>query len=72
MTNLAQVQYREGAYFPLPEGLDWQRIAASRARWGIDGLHAPLATGPGCIAWGRPLAGDYRVFFDGFGEGAAP
>lgn len=62
--------YREGTYYALPSHLTWERVAEARKRWDIKAMNAPVAMGPGVIAWGRllyPL--DYEVFFEDFGEG---
>lgn len=63
------IQYREGTYYALPSHMTWERVAEARKRWDIEPMNAPVAMGPGVIAWGRllyPL--DYEVFFDDFGE----
>jgi len=53
--------YPQGAVFMLPEPLTWKMVAASRRRWNHDPSHAPLACGPGVVAWGRPLLSNYQI-----------
>lgn len=36
----------------LPEGWTWERVEASRAKWDIAANMVPIATAPGCVAWG--------------------
>jgi hypothetical protein len=36
----------------LPEGWTWDRVEASRAKWGIADNMVPIANGPGVCAWG--------------------
>ncbi|WP_375414659.1 hypothetical protein [uncultured Bradyrhizobium sp.] len=41
------------AEIKLPEGWDWPRVEAQRAKWGISDDMIPLAVVPGaCVAWG--------------------
>lgn len=44
-----------GTFFPFPDGMTCEDMARSRSHWGTDRTHAPLAVGPGVVAWGRPL-----------------
>lgn len=65
--------YREGTYYALPSHMTWEKVADARKRWDIGPMNAPVAMGPGVIAWGHllyPL--DYEVFFEDFGEEAMP
>lgn len=36
----------------LPEGWNWDRVEAERARWGLADNLIPVAAAPGCVAWG--------------------
>jgi hypothetical protein len=49
-----ELSYLEQGY-QLPDGLDWARVAALRARWDIDPIFVPLTLSPGCIGWGVPM-----------------
>lgn len=40
------------ADIPLPDGWTWERVEAKRAEWGIADNMVPIATAPGCTAWG--------------------
>lgn len=37
----------------LPDGWTWQRVMEQRAKWGIKPCMVPVATAPGCVAWGH-------------------
>lgn len=37
---------------PLPNGWDWECVETLRAKWDISPNMVPVATGPGCVAWG--------------------
>lgn len=58
--------FADGTYYRLPEGYTWEKATASRLKWGTDPRFAPLALGPGCVAWGTLLASNYR---NALGEG---
>jgi hypothetical protein len=49
-----ELSYLEQGY-ELPDGLDWERVAALRTRWEVDPVFVPLALSPGCIGWGVPF-----------------
>jgi hypothetical protein len=49
-----ELSYLEQGY-QLPDGLDWARVAALRARRDIDPIFVPLTLSPGCIGWGVPF-----------------
>jgi len=36
----------------LPEGFDWDRVEAERAKWGIADNMVPLVSAGGAVAWG--------------------
>lgn len=36
----------------LPDGWTWDRVEAERAKWDIASNMVPIATAPGCVAWG--------------------
>jgi len=36
----------------LPEGWTWERVEEARAKWDIAENMVPIATAPGCVAWG--------------------
>lgn len=36
----------------LPAGWDWDRVEASREKWGIGENMVPIANAPGVTAWG--------------------
>jgi hypothetical protein len=37
----------------LPSGWTWERVQKEREKWGIALDMIPVATAPGCIAWGH-------------------
>ena len=37
---------------PLPDGWDWDRVEALRAKWDIAADMVPVATAHGVVAWG--------------------
>ena len=37
----------------LPPGWTWERVQKEREKWGIAPDMIPVATAPGCIAWGH-------------------
>jgi hypothetical protein len=41
--------------YALPDGLDWDRVAELRARWGVRPIFVPIACGGGCLGWGVPF-----------------
>lgn len=47
------------SYYKLPDGMTWDDIARSRARWGTDPRFFPLASAPGVVGWGVPMAVDF-------------
>lgn len=55
--------YAPGTYYRLPDRFngDWRLVAESRKRWGMDPMHAPLACGPGVVAWGRLIDSNYTT-----------
>jgi len=43
------------AWYTLPEGWTWKRVAKERLGHDIPARFFPLASAGGAVAWGRPL-----------------
>lgn len=59
LAERAKDSFAPGTYYRLPDFLTWEGLAERRRKWDIDPSHAPLASGPGVLAWGRLIASNY-------------
>jgi hypothetical protein len=53
LSEIEQAYVDQG--YRLPEGLSWQAVQASRAKWAVEQILVPVAVAPGCVGWGAPF-----------------